>query len=140
MRDYSLVYPMFAMVLLSFSVLVRLFKARTAAVANGTVDPTYFKTYQNGAEPRASAQLARNFSNQFEAPVLFYAACATAMAMQVQGAVVLGLAWGYVVLRAAHCYIHTGRNKLMPRIYAYFSSWLVLLALWGALVLQAGGI
>jgi hypothetical protein len=79
MRDHGLVYPMFAMVLLTFSVVVRLFKARTASVANGTITPGYFKTYQGGNEPEASARLAR--------------------------------------------------------IYTYFLSWIVLLALWGAIVL-----
>jgi hypothetical protein len=134
MRDHSLVYPMFAMVLLAFSVLVRLFRARKAALASGSVTAGYFKTYQVGAEPAASAQLARNFSNQFEAPVLFYAACVTALALQTQSAIILGLAWAYVVLRVVHCYIHTGTNKLMPRVYAYFLSWIALLALWGAVV------
>jgi hypothetical protein len=128
---------MFAMVLLAFSVLVRLFRARVAAVANGTVDPKYFRIYQDGAEPESSARLARNFANQFEAPVLFYVACLAAMALQIQSALVLGLAWGYVVLRGVHCYIHTGRNRLRPRIYSYFASWLVLLALWIVVVIKA---
>jgi hypothetical protein len=128
---------MFAMVLLAFSVVVRLFRARTSAVANGAVDPKYFRTYQNGNEPEASARLARNFSNQFEAPVLFYAACLAAMALQIHGIFVLGLAWSYVVLRGFHCYVHTGRNRLRPRIYSYFASWLVLLALWIVVVVKA---
>jgi hypothetical protein len=135
MRDHSLVYPMFAMVLLTFSIVVRLFRARTASVASGAVTSGYFKTYQGGSEPAASAQLARNFSNLFEAPVLFYAACVAALALQLQGPVIPGLAWSYVVLRAVHSYIHTGRNKLKARILAYFLSWIALLLLWGTIVL-----
>jgi hypothetical protein len=134
MTASSLVYPMFAMVLLAFSVLVRLFRARKAALADGSVSAGYFKTYQAGAEPATSAQLARSFSNQFEAPVLFYAACVTALALQLQSVVILCLAWAYVVLRIVHCYIHTGANKLMPRVYAYFLSWIALLALWVTIV------
>jgi hypothetical protein len=130
MNSKNLVYPMLAMVLLTFSVLVRLFRARQSALANGSVKPGYFKTYQVGAEPAVSAQLSRNFSNLFEAPVLFYAACVTALALQLQSPVILWLAWSYVVLRVLHCYIHTGPNKLMPRVYAYFLSWIALLALW----------
>jgi hypothetical protein len=136
MRDHSLVYPMFAMVLLTFSVLVRLFRARTAAVASGAIKASYFRIYQDGTEPAASAQLARNVSNLFEAPVLFYAACVTALALQVESVAVLGLAWAYVVLRVVHSYIHTGRNRLKGRIHAFFSSWLVLLALWGTIVFE----
>jgi hypothetical protein len=133
MNSHALVYPMLAMVLLTFSVLVRLFRARQAALANGSVKAGYFKTYQVGAEPAASAQLARSFSNQFEAPVLFYAACVTALALHLQGAVLLTVAWAYVALRVVHCYIHTGTNKLIPRVYAYFLSWIALLALWATI-------
>ena len=137
MHYHSLIFPMAAMVLLTFSVLVRLFRARQAALRDGAVKAGYFKTYQVGAEPAASAQLARSFSNQFEAPVLFYAACVTALALQIQTSVILGLAWAYVALRAVHCYIHTGTNKLMPRVYAYFLSWIALLGLWGTIVVRA---
>lgn len=140
MRDHSLVLPMFAMVLLTFSVLVRSFRARAASLASGEVKPSYFRTYQIGTEPETSAKLARNFSNQFEAPVLFYAACSVALATQYQNNVAVGLAWSYVVLRAVHCYIHTGTNRLMPRVYSYWASWIVLMALWGALVTRAGAV
>ena len=75
MEDYRLIYPMFAMVVLTFSVVIRLFRARSKFVAEGTVDVSYFKTYQDGNEPEASAKLARHFSNLYEAPVLFYVCC-----------------------------------------------------------------
>jgi hypothetical protein len=71
----QLIFPMFAMVLLTFSTLARLFLARNKSVAEGEVNPQYFRVYQGGAEPEASAKLARHFANLFEAPVLFYAAC-----------------------------------------------------------------
>jgi hypothetical protein len=67
MKSHDLVFPMLAMVLLAFSVLVRLFRARQAALKDGAVTAGYFKTCQVGAEPAASAQLARSFSNQFVA-------------------------------------------------------------------------
>ena len=134
MQDHRLVYPMFVMVLLAASVLVRLFRARTAAVVGGAVDVRYFRTYQDGKEPESSATLARNFVNQFEAPVLFYAACVTAMALGLQSAFLLVLAWAYVLSRAVHIYVHTGKNRLRPRIHAYLSSWVILLLMWGTLV------
>lgn len=74
----TLIYPMFAMVLLTFGVLVSLFRTRVRFVREGKVDPSYFKIYQDGTEPDASAKLARHFANLFESPVLFYAACISA--------------------------------------------------------------
>jgi len=135
--DGRLIYPMLAMVLLTFSTLVRLFLARRASVAEGVVSASYFKVYQGSTEPEASAQLARHFTNLFEAPVLFYAACISAMAIHATGTPFLALAWLYVLLRIAHTYVHTGKNVLNSRILAYFSSWLVLLAMWTLLAITA---
>ncbi len=134
MQSYALIYPMFAMVLLTFVTLVRLFVTRTSAVRAGTVDAAYFRTYQDGSEPEAAVQLARHFSNLFEAPTLFYLVCLAAMVTGQGSSVLVGLAWLYVLLRFIHSFIHTGRNQLPPRIVAYFSSWAVLLAIWALVV------
>ena len=133
MRPALLVYPMLAMVLLSFAVLLRLFRTRTRLVREGAVRASYFRIYQGDAEPEDSAKLARNFANLFEVPVLFYAGCLAAIATGQGSAFVLGLAWLYVALRVAHSFVHTGANGLRPRIALYFSSWIALLALWSAL-------
>ena len=121
---------MFAMVCLTAFVLVRMFRARVKALREGAVTPGYFKTYQGQQEPPQSAQTARHFINLFEAPVLFYVACATAMVVQIQGTGITLLAWLYVAVRVVHAWIHLGVNKLNPRIGAYALSWLVLLTLW----------
>lgn len=137
MDDRALLYPMFAMVLLTATTLARLFTKRLAAVRAGTADARYFKTYQEGSEPVATAQLSRNFSNLFEAPVLFYVACVSAMVTGLSSGAMVGLAWLYVLARVVHSWIHTGPNSLNPRIAAYFASWLVLVTMWIVLVLGA---
>ena len=134
MQDASLVYPMFAMVLLTFSTLLRLFRTRVGLVREGAVNAAYFKVYQGSPEPEASAKLARHFVNLFEAPTLFYVACLAAMVSEQSTLVVNGLAWLYVALRCVHIYIHTGSNQLNHRIAAYFSSWFVLVILWVCIV------
>jgi hypothetical protein len=126
---------MFAMVLLTFGVLLTLFRTRARFVREGAVDAAYFKTYQAGAEPEASARLARHFVNLFEAPTLFYVACLAAIVTDQYSTLLNGLAWLYVALRFVHTYIHTGSNRLNHRIAAYFSSWAVLLALWICIVI-----
>ncbi len=134
MHDSSLIYPMFAMVLLTATVLGSLFTARMSAVRSGTANPRYFKTYQQGSEPAATAQWSRNFTNLFEAPTLFYAACLASMFSGQTSRAVVALAWLYVLSRVVHTWIHTGSNTLNHRIAAYFASWAVLLALWTAVV------
>lgn len=135
MSSASLVYPMFAMVLLTIVVLVRLFRSRVSAVRAGSVSSRYFRVYQGDSEPEQSAQAARHFVNLFEAPVLFYAACLAAMVLAHVDVVAVTLAWLYVAARAIHAIVHLGSNRLRARIAAYFFSWLVLLAFWINLVI-----
>jgi len=132
--NFDLVYPMAAMVLLTFVVLITMFRARVRAVKAGEADAGYYKTYQEGKEPREVAQLSRHFVNLFESPTLFYAACIAGMVTGQNAALLIVLAWIYVAMRIVHAYIHTGSNSLPPRIKIYFSSWLVLLVMWGTLV------
>jgi hypothetical protein len=130
MENFGLVYPMFAMVVLTCVVLAALFRARTQSVATGQVSASYFKTYRGGDEPDASVQLSRHFANIFEAPTLFYVVCLAAMIVNQTAWPLHLLAWMYVLLRAAHAHIHIGRNKLRPRIFVYFTSWIALLLMW----------
>ena len=131
---YDLVYPMAAMVVLTFAILITLFRTRVRAVREGEVSGTFYKTYQGGEEPRSSAQLTRHFVNLFESPVLFYAACVVAMVVGQSGTAMIVLAWVYVGMRVVHAIIHTGRNKIPPRIGVYLASWFVILAMWAMIV------
>jgi len=130
MSNAALFWPMLALVLLSAVVLVLLFRSRVKAVRGGSVTAAYYRTFQGGAEPEASAVLARHFANLFEAPTLFYVACTTAMALHAVTPTAVVIAWLYVIARAAHSVIHLGRNRLRYRIQAYYVSWLILLTLW----------
>ena len=134
MDDYRLIFPMFAMFLLTLSTLMRLFRVRSKFVSEGKIDVDFFKTYQQGSEPEKAAQLARHFANLYEAPVLFYVCCLAALATGITGTIFFLLACLYVCARVVHTYIHTGSNEIWPRVYAYFSSWLVLLCMWVVLV------
>ena len=130
MNPNSLVYPMFALVVLTAGVLVILFRSRLGAVKAGKLSSKYFRIYQGEIEPEETAKPARHFSNLFEAPTLFYAGCLAAMLTQNSGIVVQSLAWAYVAARAVHAYVHLGGNRLGKRIKAYFAGWAVLLLLW----------
>ena len=136
MQDPTLVPPMFALVLLSAVTLVRLFTGRVASVRAGQADLAHFKTFQVGQETRATAQLSRNFVNQFETPTLFYAVCVVLMVAGPSSTPVTALAWGYVLARCAHSFVHTTSNAMNARIATYMASWLCLLALWIAALVR----
>lgn len=131
MSELSLVYPMLAMVLLTFVVLIVLFRSRVRMVREGLAPVSYFRTFQGSVEePEYTVKPTRHFANLFEAPTLFYAGCLAAMVTGVTGTVVVVLAWGYVAMRYLHAFIHLGGNRVRYRMRAYFVSWLLLLAMW----------
>lgn len=131
----TLIYPMFAMVLLSFFVLIRLFRSRVGAVKAGEIDKSYFRLYRGATEPESTAKTSRHFVNLFEAPTLFYVVCLAAMVTQKGGTLMQALAWAYVLTRIVHAIIHLGPNRLRWRVRAYFVSWVVLLTMWTILVI-----
>ncbi len=129
----SLIYPMFAMVVLTVIVLGVMLRSRIRAVKSKDVPLNFFKTYE-GSIPEYVAVPARHFTNLFETPVLFYVACLAAMIISNTGVTVVVLAWMYVALRAAHAFVHLGSNSVFLRMRIYAASWVVLLALWIALL------
>ena len=131
MSGFQLVYPMTAMVLLTFGVAVVLFRARIRSMREGHTPVSYFRTLAGSpAEQEYLAKPTRHFANLFEVPTLFYAGCLAAMVTGVTGTWVVALAWAYVAMRYAHAFIHLGGNRVRHRMRAYFVSWICLLALW----------
>lgn len=138
MSAYSLrlIYPLFAMFLLSAGVLMVMFKARVRAVKSGQIKVGFFKTYEGSNIPEDVIKTARHFSNLFETPVLFYVLCILGMILNVDSNLFVTLAWCYVVARAVHAYVHMGRNKLQIRMFVYTFGWLIMIGMWAILLTQ----
>jgi hypothetical protein len=135
--ELRLVFPMLAMVLLTFFVLVTLFRSRIRMIREGHAPVSYFRTFQGATEPEYAVKPARHLTNLFEAPTLFYVGCLAAMVVGVRGWGVLALAWGYVAARVVHAWIHLGGNRVRHRLRAYFLSWVLLLGLWTYVAMTA---
>ena len=130
MTESALVFPMLAMVLLTFSVAVVLFRARVRSVREGHTPVSYFRVFQGSPEPEFVAKPTRHFVNLFEVPTLFYAGCLAAMVTGTSSGLTLGIAWGYVGTRLLHAWIHLGGNRVRWRFRVYLTSWILLLTLW----------
>jgi hypothetical protein len=127
----AILTPVFLQIFLTFAILVSMGSARSASlratrthmndksVALGTYD------WSEEAAKRASS-----FRNQFELPVLFYAAVALALILRQADALMTGLAWIFVVTRIAHATIHTGGNRVSQRFIAYLAGAAALALMW----------
>jgi hypothetical protein len=62
---------------------------------------------------------------------LFYALIPLLLISGYTNSAQFALAWIYVLLRAAHSFIHVTYNRVIHRFAAYAASTLVLFAMWG---------
>lgn len=129
MQSFAILYPAFAMALLTFTVAVLLLKTRIASVKAGTTKLSYFK-FNEGEISAQSKQVEQHYINLFEMPVLFYAIVIIVFVTQTSSVGLIFLAWAYVVARAAHSYIHLSSNKVMYRMRAFLVSYAVLAFMW----------
>ena len=132
-----MIYAMFAMVVLTFLVGCIAFFTRVNSVKQKQLSPKDFKLMDAERYPDNVIKTTRCFNNQFEVPVLFYAACLCYLTLDASSYLGVLLAWGFVVCRIAHAYIHITYNHLLHRIIAFWLAVLMVMALWlNLLVLQ----
>lgn len=133
-----MIYPMYAMVLLTFLIAVCLLANRVRDIRGGRIKIKYFRTLSGEGDPSEGHQkAARQFINLFEVPVLFYAGCLTAMITQMTGTTAVALAWGFVAARALQAAIHLTYNNVKHRMVAYFTGFGCVLALWTLIAISA---
>lgn len=121
--------PVFALVLLTFILMIGMARARAAALKTKQVRMGDIALGQK-AWPDKAMQVSNAYSNQFEIPVLFYALVALALPLRQMDLVMVLLAWVFVVTRYAHAFIYATSNIIQQRFMAFFAGVLVLLAMW----------
>jgi len=80
--------------------------------------------------PDIITKSTRNFNNQFEIPVLFYVVCTLYISLNIESLLAIVLAWGFVVLRFIHAYIHLTYNHILHRMSVFWLAFLSVMAMW----------
>lgn len=130
----ELIYPMFAMIVLTLIVGLITAYTRIKSAKAGVVDPRYFYLISGYEIPRKVEQLGKNFDNLFQVPMLFYAAGVIAIALQLSNSFLLLMAWLFVALRYVHSFIHMTYNHPMHRFVPFLLSFFCVFAMWVNLV------
>lgn len=126
-----LLYALLAQVALTFLVWVYLYYTRLGKMFRDNIDPQRLVNRSDAQVLMAEVSgPSDNFKNLFETPVLFYVAITVALVLFIQDPLLDGLAWAYVMLRVAHSLVHISYNLVMHRFIVYFSSTLILWAMW----------
>ncbi len=133
----AIFYPALVQVLLTVTVLILMGPARSNSmrVSGQKITDKDVELGRNAWDERAT-KIANNYKNQFELPVLFYAACAFALLLKQADGWVIGLAWVFAISRLAHTLIHVGRNVVVWRAAVFLVGALALLAMWLTLAVR----
>lgn len=131
----NIIYPMFALVVLTFVIGFSTGISRLISVKKGLVDRRYFQLFAGHTPPDNIIKLGRNFSNLLEVPVLFYAVGIILLALDINNQLMLGFAWAFVALRIVHSIIHVTYNNPIHRFLAFLLSSSIVLIMWVQLVI-----
>jgi hypothetical protein len=109
---------------------LRLYAVRLTEIRTRRIDPQQLARADEAVKLLANNSAADNLRNLFEIPVLFFGIC---LALYVTGFVThtqVSLAWGFVMLRGVHSFVHTTYNRVMHRFLAYAVSTVLVFAMW----------
>lgn len=134
--EHAILLPPTALALLTGIVLVRMYRERIAELRERRIHPQKIATAHQAAATLQNTQAADNFRNLFEAPVLFYVLCGFLALTGLTTPLLLACAWGYVVLRAYHSYVHLTHNTVLRRFQTYMASTIVLFVMWALFALR----
>lgn len=121
-------WPMIILALVTLWLYVPMSNARVKAVREGRARASDFKLTLN--EPEESRQLNNAIRNQFESPVLFYAACLAAHAAGLADGVMIVLAFLYAFAKTAHVAIFATTNRIRYRRPMFMATMGILAAMW----------
>jgi hypothetical protein len=126
----SILWPLFAMVLLTCIVWARLYIERVGEMRERRIRPQAIATAKQAAETLQRVGAMDNLRNLLELPVLFYVLCILLLVTGKASALHCALAWLFVAGRIAHSWIHCTYNRVMHRLYAFAVSSFALWAMW----------
>lgn len=130
-----LLLPLLLHVLLTAFVGMRTLQARYKAVRSGQTKLHEIAT-DSGAWPSRVKKLGNNFDNQFDTPMLWYAACALIVALKLEDHIFVALSWVFLLTRLVHSYIHTTHNNVPSRMRVFLFGFSVLVLMWLWLALK----
>lgn len=128
----ALIYlpPMLTLIALSFAMVLAILFTRSAELIKGTKPVSYFEDFDGVGASVAVMRPTRQLVNLFEFPVLFYAAIAILIAINVTDDLLQKLCWGYVSLRWLHAISHLLLNRLWLRTPIFAAGNIILLTIW----------
>jgi hypothetical protein len=138
MTGESIFWPMLVQAILTFSIYGLVSMRRMSAIRAGAAKPSDYRIPT--VEPEPSATAARSLINQFELPVLFFAACLVLFVLGAASTTAILIAWVFALSRIAHAYVHVTSNRLRFRRPLFIAGFFTVMALWIIVALRLAGL
>ena len=138
MTGESIFWPMPVQALLTFAVYGLVSYRRMSAIKSGTTKPSDYRIPT--VEPESSATAARSLINQFELPVLFYAACLVLFVLGAANLAAILIAWLFALSRLIHAFVHVTSNRLRYRRPLFIAGFFSVLGMWLLIGLHLAGL
>jgi hypothetical protein len=142
MSETAILLPAAVQAIMSILLLLLLGPARARSMREKrqSLDDRAVRLGQNAWSDRAQ-QISNCYKNQFELPVIFFAAVAFTLILRQPDPVMLALAWTFAVSRIAHAGVHVTVNIVWWRGLFFLVGAVALLTMWLRLVWRvvAGG-
>lgn len=126
----QLIASCLAMVLLVFAVGVAMLFTRVQEMRQKRIHAQAAANSLKMAARLENVQVADNFRNLFEVPVLFFALATIALATAYVPGWLVVCSWVYVALRWLHSVIHCTYNKVYHRFLIFLTSFVLLVGMW----------
>ena len=124
-----IIYPVFAMVLLTFFSYIIMVLIVKKYITKKEIKYGQFKLYR-GEFPDDYEQSRQHLKNQFELPIIFYLLVALLYSLNNLQYIDIILAWLFVISRYIHSFIRFKNNYLPHRGSVFFLGLVILLAGW----------
>jgi len=134
--EWTILLPPVAMAFLTGFVFLRLASDRINEMRTLRIHPQKVATTREAQQMFQDVRSADHFRNLFEMPVLFYALCAFLAITKLTNVILLACAWGFVLLRACHSYVHLTSNNVIRRFQFFIASVIVLYVMWGVFAVR----
>jgi hypothetical protein len=130
MRNLGIFYPVLALALWTFVVLMLIPLVRVRASLRREIGPDDFRLGESASVPAYVSLPNRNDMNLLELPTLFYVVCVLLYITAGVSSLAIGLAWAYMALRVAHSLVHVSYNNVLHRLTVFSLSNVALGILW----------
>lgn len=128
----ALIYlpPMLMLMALSFAMVLAILFTRSVELIRGAKPVSYFEDFDGTGASVAVMRPTRQLMSLFEFPVLFYAAIAILIAINMTDDLLQKQCWAYVSLRWFHAVSHLLLNRLWLRTPLFAAGNIILLTIW----------